>query len=126
MSEEAGVTDGPERSEQTYERAVARLDQIISRLDSGDAELRETLDLCTEAKGLIEYCAGELTAVGRGLRELRLEDLAASLTEAPDTAGTDGSRPDQAETGPGSPVSPAPQENGPDPDSSVPGTDVPF
>jgi exodeoxyribonuclease VII small subunit len=71
MSDEATPTD--------YESATARLDEIIARLDSGDAQLRETLDLCAEAKTLIEYCATELAAVDEGLKELRLEDLAASL-----------------------------------------------
>ena len=64
----------------SYEEAAARLDEIIGRLDSGEAELRETLELCAEAKGLIEFCAGELAAVDQGLKELRLDDLAASLT----------------------------------------------
>ena len=49
-----------------YETATARLDEIIARLDSGDAQLRETLDLCAEAKTLIEYCAAELAAVDDG------------------------------------------------------------
>jgi exodeoxyribonuclease VII small subunit len=65
-----------------YETATARLDEIITRLDSGDAQLRETLDLCAEAKTLIEYCAAELAAVDQGLKELRLDDLAASLKSA--------------------------------------------
>lgn len=81
-----------------YESATARLDEIIARLDSGDAQLRETLDLCAEAKNLIEYCATELAAVDEGLRELRLEDLAASLQSGPSPAGSTGpgdlSRPD--------------------------------
>ena len=47
----------------TYEQAVERLEQIIQRLDSGEAELRETLALCTEAKELIVFCKGELEAV---------------------------------------------------------------
>jgi exodeoxyribonuclease VII small subunit len=71
-----------------YETATARLDEIISRLDSGDAQLRETLDLCAEAKTLIEYCATELAAVDEGLKELRLEDLAASLQGSGTTAVT--------------------------------------
>lgn len=73
---------------QTYESATARLETIIQRLDSGEAQLRETLELCEEAKGLIEYCAGELAAVDQGLKELKLEDLASSLTgeTAPATA----------------------------------------
>jgi exodeoxyribonuclease VII small subunit len=69
------MTEAP----QSYEAAVERLEQIIDRLDSGQAGLRETLELCREGKGLVEYCAGELDAVGEGLRELRLEELAARL-----------------------------------------------
>lgn len=88
MSDPESKPVGQETPVETYEQAVGRLDEIIARLDSGDAELRETLDLCTEAKGLIEFCAGELAAVDEGLKELRLEDLAASLTGVP--AGASG------------------------------------
>jgi exodeoxyribonuclease VII small subunit len=63
----------------TYEGAVERLEQIIARLDSNEAGLRETLDLCTEGKSLIEFAAAELDAVGQGLQELRLDDLIARL-----------------------------------------------
>jgi len=59
----------------TYEAAVERLEQIIARLDSNQAGLRETLELCGEGKSLIEFAAGELDAVGRGLEELRLDEL---------------------------------------------------
>jgi exodeoxyribonuclease VII small subunit len=64
---------------QTYEAATARLETIIRRLDSGEAGLRETLDLVREGRGLVEFCATELDAVGRGLEELRLEELVARL-----------------------------------------------
>jgi exodeoxyribonuclease VII small subunit len=63
----------------SYEAAVERLEEIIDRLDSGQAGLRETLDLCKEGKTLVDYCAGELDAVGEGLKELNLDDLAARL-----------------------------------------------
>ncbi len=66
-------------SERTYETAVARIEEIIRRLDSGDAGLRETLELVKEGRGLVEYCASELDAVSRGLEELRLEELVARL-----------------------------------------------
>jgi exodeoxyribonuclease VII small subunit len=66
----------------SYEVAVERLEEIIDRLDSGQAGLRETLDLCTEGRELVGYCAAELDAVGEGLKELRLDQLAAKL-EAP-------------------------------------------
>ena len=68
------MTDGAPAS---YEAAVERLEEIIDRLDSGQAGLRETLDLCREGKTLVDYCAGELDAVGEGLKELNLDDLAA-------------------------------------------------
>jgi exodeoxyribonuclease VII small subunit len=65
--------------ELTYEAANARLEEIIRRLDSGEAGLRETLDLVREGRSLVEFCAGELEAVGRGLEELRLDELVARL-----------------------------------------------
>jgi exodeoxyribonuclease VII small subunit len=63
----------------SYEAASGRIEDIIRRLDSGEAGLRETLDLVREGRTLVEFCAGELDAVGRGLEELRLEDLVARL-----------------------------------------------
>jgi exodeoxyribonuclease VII small subunit len=63
----------------SYEAAVERLEEIIDRLDSGQAGLRETLELCKEGKELVNYCAGELDEVGEGLKELRLDDLAVRL-----------------------------------------------
>jgi exodeoxyribonuclease VII small subunit len=65
----------------TYETATARLDEIIRRLDSGEAGLRETLDLCQEGRTLVEFCAGELEAVGQGLQELKLDELVARLEQ---------------------------------------------
>jgi exodeoxyribonuclease VII small subunit len=69
------VTEKPD----SYEVAVERLEQIIDRLDSGQAGLRETLDLCREGRDLVTYCTTELDAVGEGLKELRLDELAAKL-----------------------------------------------
>jgi exodeoxyribonuclease VII small subunit len=75
------MADQPDETYQTYEAATARLEAIIKRLDSGEAGLRETLELVREGRGLVEFCAGELDAVGKGLEELRLEDLVARLEE---------------------------------------------
>jgi exodeoxyribonuclease VII small subunit len=38
----------------TYESACARIEEIIRRLDSGEAGLRETLELCKEGRRLVE------------------------------------------------------------------------
>jgi exodeoxyribonuclease VII small subunit len=76
MSAEAAETT-------TYESAVGRLEEIIRRLDSNQAGLRETLELCREGKGLIEFAAAELDAVGQGLEELRLDELISRLEATP-------------------------------------------
>jgi exodeoxyribonuclease VII small subunit len=68
--------------ERTYESAVARVEEIIRRLDSGDAGLRETLELVREGRELVEYCAAELEAVSQGLEELKLEELVTRLEGA--------------------------------------------
>jgi exodeoxyribonuclease VII small subunit len=71
----------------SYEVAVERLEEIIDRLDSGQAGLRETLELCREGRELVGFCAAELDAVGEGLKELRLDDLAAKLDSSADPGG---------------------------------------
>ncbi len=101
----------------TYESAVERLDQIISRLDSGDAQLRETLDLCGEAKTLIEFCAAELAAVDEGLKELKLDELAQSL--APTGSGSGPAE--------GTPIDEVPESSADTEIAPTPGDDeVPF
>jgi exodeoxyribonuclease VII small subunit len=65
----------------TYETAAARVEEIIRRLDSGEASLNETLALVKEGKTLIELCAGELESVGAALEELRLDELVARLED---------------------------------------------
>ncbi len=71
----------------SYEVAVERLEEIIDRLDSGQAGLRETLELCREGRELVGFCAAELDAVGEGLKELRLDDLAAKLDSSASEPG---------------------------------------
>jgi exodeoxyribonuclease VII small subunit len=77
------IPAGPE----SYEAAVERLEAIVAELDSGRAELRQTLELTREAKGLIEFCRTELETVSGQLQELGLDDLVARL-EAPQADGS--------------------------------------
>jgi exodeoxyribonuclease VII small subunit len=69
-----------EAQSQTYEAAAARVEEIIRRLDAGEASLNETLALIAEGKTLIERCANELSAVGDALEELHLDELVARLS----------------------------------------------
>jgi exodeoxyribonuclease VII small subunit len=89
MTDADAPTTAPASSQQplSYEDASARLEQIIKRLDSGEAGLRETLELCKEGRTLVELCAAELEAVGQGLEELRLEELVARLQSGAAASG---------------------------------------
>ena len=78
MSESGPAATTP----QTYEAAAARVEEIIRRLDSGEASLKETLDLVTEGKQLIELCARELETVSDALEELHLDELVERLESA--------------------------------------------
>ena len=84
---DAGAATG--QAPASYEDAVERLEEIILRLDSGRAELRETLELCREGKGLVEYCKSELDAVSGELQRLDLDDLVRKLESAPEAAEPD-------------------------------------
>ena len=82
MSEEGQQGSAPPAGEQpTYEAAAARVEEIIRRLDSGEASLDETLELLSEGKALIELCASQLSAVGDALEELRLDELVGRLEQ---------------------------------------------
>jgi exodeoxyribonuclease VII small subunit len=95
-----GDVSEPSGGEQlSYERASARIEEIIRRLDSGEAGLRETLELVGEGRRLVEFCAGELEAVGRGLEELRLDELVARL----ERGGSEAGPPPPPSGGPGGP-----------------------
>ena len=58
---------------ESYESAVERLEQIIARLDTGQAGLRETLDLCREGKTPIDDPPRALDAARPSLPPVRLE-----------------------------------------------------
>jgi exodeoxyribonuclease VII small subunit len=79
MSTQDAPHEEQPQGELSYEAASARVEEIIRRLDSGEASLDETLRLLSEGKTLIELCARELSAVGDALEELRLDELVARL-----------------------------------------------
>lgn len=79
MVDDRHPSEGQPDGELTYEAAAARVEEIIRRLDSGEASLSETLELVKEGKALIERCAAELDSVSGALEELRLEELVARL-----------------------------------------------
>ena len=93
MEASAGGSPAPE----SYEAAVERLEGVILRLDSGKAELRETLELCREGKSLVEFCKGELDAVSGELQRLDLDELVRKLESPSGELDAGGERGDQAQ-----------------------------
>ena len=91
MNDSATGAGGAGETPPSYEAAVERLEAIIKRLDSGQAELRETLELCREGKALVEYCKGELDAVSGELQRLDLDELVRKLETG---ATAEGAEPD--------------------------------
>ena len=57
-------------SERSFEEAIARLDEIVQRLEAGNIALDESLSLFEEGIGLAKYCSARLDAA-----EGRLEIL---------------------------------------------------
>ena len=46
----------------TFEKAVTRLDEIVSRLEKGDVPLDDALGLFEEGTSLVKLCSGQLDA----------------------------------------------------------------
>lgn len=45
-----------EKKKMTFEKALARLDEIVRMMESGDAMLDKSLALFEEGVGLVKYC----------------------------------------------------------------------
>jgi exodeoxyribonuclease VII small subunit len=57
----------------TLEQAMARLDQIAQRLESGELELAESLALYEEGIRLLRVCDGLLNAAETHIEQLRAD-----------------------------------------------------
>ncbi len=55
---------------QTYEEAMTALEQIVSRLESGEADLDESLKLFEEGAKLAAYCSKALDTAEQKIRTI--------------------------------------------------------
>ena len=65
-----------DKNEKTFQKALARLEEIVARLEAGEMGLEESLKLFEEGVGLARFCQ-EILASAEG----RVEILLASGTE---------------------------------------------
>lgn len=54
----------------TFEEAMARLDEIVTRLEKGDAPLEESLKLFEEGTKLMKQCSGLLDKAEQKVQQL--------------------------------------------------------
>jgi exodeoxyribonuclease VII small subunit len=74
---------GKERQEKKFEDAMADLEKVVDRLESGELSLEESLGAFQEGIGLVQYCNQKLGEVERKIEllvkdkdgNLRLKDL---------------------------------------------------
>ena len=67
--------------EMTFEHALARLDEVVARLDSGDVGLEEAVTLFAQGQTLLAVCRERLD-----LAQQRITELTSSATPNDDGA----------------------------------------
>ena len=70
LSKAVGMTDVAPQSDLSFEQALARLETIVSRLESGQAPLEESIALYEEGSSLKALCEDRLKAA-----QLRVEKI---------------------------------------------------
>ena len=54
----------------TYEQAIKRLEQIISKLESNDVPLEESIELFQEGVKLSQYCDNKLKTIQQKVAQI--------------------------------------------------------
>ena len=80
------------KKEETFESAIARLEEIVRALDGGDAPLDESLALFEEGVKLVKLCSGKLDAAEQKVKiltkgedgEIKVENFAAAKSDGND------------------------------------------
>jgi exodeoxyribonuclease VII small subunit len=66
------VSDEPDISELSFEAALKRLEEIVRRLESGDASLDESIDLYGEGDRLRRQCEERLQAAQAKIEKIQI------------------------------------------------------
>jgi len=84
-------------AELPFEERLARLEQIVTKLESGDVGLDESLKLYAEGAGLIKDCRKTLAEAEKKIAKLT-EDAAGKITTEPFEAEGEGGEAEEAGT----------------------------
>jgi exodeoxyribonuclease VII small subunit len=74
-------------SELSFEEALKELERIVGRLESGDAQLQEAIDLYARGDELRRQCAARLDAAQSRIEAIRLDGEGRPAATTPFSAG---------------------------------------
>ncbi|MBP5155604.1 MAG: exodeoxyribonuclease VII small subunit [Clostridia bacterium] len=63
-----------EKKEPTFEQALARLEEIVRALESGNVPLEDLIKLYDEGTALVKHCTEKLNAAEEKVRLLQMKD----------------------------------------------------
>jgi exodeoxyribonuclease VII small subunit len=86
-----------EQTELSFEERLARLEQIVTKLESGDVGLDESLKLYAEGAGLIKDCRKTLAEAEKNIARLT-EDASGKPATEPFEAEGEGGEAEEADT----------------------------
>jgi exodeoxyribonuclease VII small subunit len=90
------MTSRPPRKERSFEEAMARLEEIVSQIESDELGLERQFDLFQEGMALARFCDSKLSEVQKSveivLKEAAGEWKTAPFPEEPDEADEDDRR----------------------------------
>ena len=80
------MTAGAPEPPATFEDALRLLDEVVSRLESGDVGLEEAVALFERGQGYLAVCRERLSAAQKRIEELTAEGLPPSAEAGPESA----------------------------------------
>jgi exodeoxyribonuclease VII small subunit len=96
-------TEGPRPQEPSFETALARLEEIVVALESGDRPLEDSLQLFEEGIALTRQCASRLDHAQRRIdllsRDARGEPILVPFDPGPEASGDAAGRGDAGDDG---------------------------
>jgi exodeoxyribonuclease VII small subunit len=81
------MADDAQISELSFEEALKELERIVGRLESGDAQLQEAIDLYERGDQLRRQCAARLDSAQARIEAIRTDAQGRAAGTAPFAAG---------------------------------------
>lgn len=81
------MADEAQIAELSFEEALKELERIVARLESGDAQLQEAIDLYERGDQLRSQCAARLDAAQARIEAIRTDAQGRAAGIAPFAAG---------------------------------------